>query len=186
MKRLPFLLFFTLPCILHTSCENSRNDKIISESVSHVNQSDVDADGKIFIKLASESGIMEVETAKLALQKARSANVKEFARMMIKDHTRIYNDLKKIATNKHILLPIETSPEQSKLIDELNALSGNRFEENYIRLMILNHKEAVRVFDAGADNPDETVNKFASENVEVLKAHLSSAQSIFNNLILNR
>lgn len=50
-----------------------------------------------FVEEASASGIAEIETSKLALQKSASVDVKTFAQEMINDHTNANRELASIA-----------------------------------------------------------------------------------------
>jgi putative membrane protein len=105
MKKVLILLIILTQAFFYHACNNNKDSKAKKSTVI-ANESDVDDDGKQFMKAAALGGIMEVELAKLAQKQASSPAVKEFAGMMISDHTRIYNDLKKLATDKYILLPI--------------------------------------------------------------------------------
>ena len=183
MKKVLIVLVILVQAFLYHACDNGKKP---AKSTVLVNQSDVDEDAKEFMKAASISGIMEVELAEIAQQKATSPAVKEFAEMMIADHTRIFNELKKLATDKHILLPIELEQEQTDQLNKLKALSGSEFDESYMRLMVRSHEQAVKDFETGARNRDRHVNKLASDKIETLKEHLSSSKSIFNKLIVNR
>lgn len=168
---------------LYHACDNGKNP---DKSTVLVNESDVDDGGKAFMKAASVSGIMEVELAKIAQQHATSPNVKKFAEVMISDHTRIFNELKKLATDKHILLPIELEQEQTAELNKLKELNGTEFDRSYMRLTVRGHEQAVKDFEAGARNRDPQVNKLASDKLETLKEHLSESKSIFNKVIVCR
>src|SRR5436190_3578209 len=55
-----------------------------------------------FIRAAAKSGFLEVRLAKMGVQKAQNASVKALAQRMVDDHTKINDDLKKLATSKGI------------------------------------------------------------------------------------
>lgn len=184
MKKISIVVILLAQAFLYPACNNE--DKRVEKSVLLANESDVDDDAKSFIKAAATGGIMEVELAKHAQQQSNSAEVKDYAAMMLRDHTRIYNDLKKLATDKHILLPIELEEEQKTQVRKLQALKGDAFDENYMRMMVSSHEKALQDYQAGARNRDRQVNKFASEKLDSLKMHLNKARSIFNNLIIKR
>lgn len=183
MKKVLIVIVILVQAFLYHACDNSKKP---DKSTILANESDVDDGGKEFIKAASLGGIMEVELAKLAQQQASSPAVKDFADMMIADHTRIFNELKKLATDKHILLPIELDQQQTEQLNRLKAIDGPKFDETYMRLVVRSHEQALKDYQAGARNRDRQVNKFASEKIETLKEHHSSSQSIFNKLIVSR
>ena len=171
--------------ILHHACNND-SEKKAGKSTILVNQSNVDEGARNFMKLASESGVMEVEFSRIAKQKSRSRAVKEFADMMIADHTRIYNDLKKLATDKRILLPIEMDKSQTGQLNKLKELNGAKFDQAYMRMMVRSHQNAINTYQEGANNRDRDVNQFALKRITLLESHLNSARSIFNKVVLNR
>ncbi len=51
----------------------------------------------------------EVEAGNLARQKSNNAKVKDFAAMMVKDHTAANDTLKSLAASKNITLPSSPS-----------------------------------------------------------------------------
>jgi len=183
MKKVLIVIVILVQAFFYHACDNSKKP---DKSTVLVNESDVDDGGKAFMKAASLSGIMEVELAKIAQQNAASPTVKEFAEMMISDHTRIFNELKKLATDKHILLPIELEQEQIAQLTKLKELNGTEFDRGYMRLMVRSHEQAVKDFEAGARNRDPQVNKLASDKLETLKEHLSESKSIFNKIIVSQ
>jgi putative membrane protein len=183
MKKVLIVLIILTQALLYHACNNQDKNKA-EKSTILVNQSDVDEEAKSFMKAASISGIMEVELAKLAQKQASSSAVKEYADMMIADHTRIYNDLKKLATDKHILLPIDLEPKEREQLERLQKLNGAEFDENYMRFMVTSHEKAVSDFEMGGRNRDRDVNKFASAKIEELKTHLNSARSLFNTVVI--
>lgn len=185
MKKVFIVIIILTQAFLYHACNNQDSSKAEKSTVL-VNQSDVDEDAKNFMKTASAGGVLEVELAKLAQKQAASSAVKEYADMMIADHTRIYNELKKLATDKHILLPIDLTPEESEQLEKLKTRSGSEFDENYMRLMVDSHQKAVATFESGANNRDRDVNKFASAKLETLKMHLNSARSLFNTVVMQR
>lgn len=186
MKKVLIVIIILTQAFLYNACNNNPDNKNIEKSARDANESDVDDGGKLFIKAAAVGGIMEVELAKAAQTQASSPEVKKFADMMISDHTRIYNELKKLATDKHILLPIELEQAQKDDLKKLQELKGPAFDEAYMRMMVSSHEKAIQDYEAGSSNRDRQVNKFASEKIDSLKTHLNSARSLFNSLVISR
>src|SRR5690606_14033261 len=79
-----------------------------------------------FVDRASAAGVAEIETARLALEQGTSAEVKNFAEQMIKDHTAANEDLKEIASRKS--LELSDSPDAMNKVlaagDFLEVLVG--------------------------------------------------------------
>lgn len=186
MKKVLIVIIILTQAFIYHACNNTKDKETTDRSTIIANESDVDEDGKVFMKAAALSGVMEVELAKIAQKQGSSPEVKKFADMMISDHTRIYNDLKKLATDKHILLPITLEADQTAQLNKMKALKGSSFDETYLRMVSTSHQQAIKDFEAGATNRDKQVNNFASDNIEILKEHLKSAQAAFNNVVNKR
>ena len=168
------------------STTSEKKNKNLESSAYLASETDVDQDAAIFLKGASLSSIMEVELAKIAQQKTSNQSVKSFAQMMETDHTRVFNEMKKLATDKKILLPIVMESSGTDSLKALQNLSGSAFDQSYMQLMISSHEASIKNFERGADNRDLAVNKFASAKIDILKSHLNSARSIYNTLDINK
>ena len=72
------------------------------------------SDDTTFAQKAATAGMQEVEHARIATQKSKNAQVKAYAGKLVKDHTAANNQLKSIATRKHIELPSVPSMTQHR------------------------------------------------------------------------
>src|SRR5262245_7227107 len=88
-------------------------------------------DDNAFAMTVAQNGMAEVALAKMALQKSKSTDVKKFAQRVITDHTKVDNELKKIAASKNIELPADAKPEQKQTHDRFMALSGAEFDREF-------------------------------------------------------
>ena len=62
-----------------------------------------------FVEAATEAGIAEVVTGKLALEKTQNAEIKTFAQQMVTDHTQANQKLGDIARKLDISVPDEAA-----------------------------------------------------------------------------
>jgi putative membrane protein len=105
--------------------------------------------------------------------------VKEFGQMMVTDHTKANEQLKKIAQAKSVDAPHALKPEHKAMKDQLSKLSGEAFDRAYIQHMVKDHQEDVAHFrkeSTEASDPD--VKQFASATLPTLQKHLKRAQEI--------
>jgi len=126
-----------------------------------------------FMNDAGPGGVAEVELGRLALERAASAEVKQFARQMIEDHSKAGEKLKELAQQKKVTLSPEILPQAKQTKETLARLSGGDFDRGYVKAMVEMHERDVAAFDAVAKNAvDADVKAFAAETVPTLKHHL--------------
>ena len=124
-------------------------------------------------------GMAEVELGRLAVQKAKSPEVKQFAQRMVADHSKANVELKQLASNKNVTLPAEPNAQQKADKDRLSKLSGAEFDREYMSMMTAGHDKAVAAFEAEARDGRETdVKAWASKTLPTLKEHQTLAKSI--------
>lgn len=132
-----------------------------------------------FFKNAAEAGMSEVEAGKAAQSKATSPAVKEFAAMMVKDHTAANEKLKKIATAKGVELPGGPSMMQKAKEKKTEMHSGESFDKDYIQGQIKAHEDTVELLQKEIDSgKDAEAKAFATETLPKVKAHLEKINKI--------
>jgi putative membrane protein len=132
-----------------------------------------------FIAEAAAGGMAEVELGRLASQKASSSDVKEFGQMMVDDHTKANDQLKKIATGKGVTAPHALKPQDKATQERLSKLSGEAFDRAYMQHMVKDHQKDVALFrkqSTSASDPE--VKQFASSTLPTLERHLQRAQAL--------
>jgi putative membrane protein len=132
-----------------------------------------------FMKEAAQGGMAEVELGQLAADKASSAEVKEFARRMVKDHSQANDQLKQIASQKGVTLPTSLSAKDQATKNKLSKLSGDAFDQAYMSDMRKDHKADIAAFQKeSATGKDPDLKQFASQTLPTLKDHLKQAESV--------
>jgi putative membrane protein len=126
---------------------------------------------------AADDGLLEVQLGTLALTKATSSQVKQFAQMMVDDHTKANNELKALAQTKNITLPTVLGNENQRRYDNLNEKTGADFDKEYMDLMVKDHKDAVDDFEEQAeDGKDAEIKSWAAGKVAALRQHHQMAE----------
>jgi len=132
-----------------------------------------------FAQKASAAGLAEVNLANLALQRASSPQVKEFAQHMVADHTKANQQLIQMANRKNIVLPATMDRKHQDLDRQLGQLRGAEFDRAYMKAMVADHKEAVSLFEGQSKNgKDSDLKELASTTLPTLREHLKMAQDI--------
>jgi putative membrane protein len=128
---------------------------------------------------AADGGMAEVEMGNLAQQKAQSQSVKDFGAQMVKDHSAANKKLKTLALSKNISLPAGPSAAENAVKAKLQALSGQSFDQSYIRNMIKDHEEDIAEFKReAATGEDPDARAFATAFLPMLESHLKQIQAI--------
>ncbi len=128
---------------------------------------------------AASGGMMEVKLGNIALKNASSAQVKQFGKMMVSDHTKANNELMALAAKKNIAIPSVPGNDEQDKIDKLQKEQGKDFDKDYVSLMIDDHKDDISEFKKAVDNvKDAEIKAFAAKTLPILQKHLDKIQAI--------
>ena len=124
-----------------------------------------------FVNKAAVGGMFEVESSKVALDKAEDQSVKDFAQKMIDDHGAANAKLETIAGEQKLQVPADLDAKHKADLDALNAAAAP-VDETYVKLQRAAHAEAVTLFESySQDGDNATLKAFAAETLPTLKMH---------------
>ncbi|MDN3583457.1 DUF4142 domain-containing protein [Mucilaginibacter flavus] len=188
MKR---ILATTLLAALWCGCSQAPKDSVEKADSTNLTKDSADkkhpasfgqeisGDDATFAVKAAAGGLAEVELGKLAQAKAASPEVRDFAAMMVRDHSAANAELTALAKSKHIVLPEKLTDEATKLKAELGEKNGSEFDKAYTDAMIDDHAQDTSEFVRGikvVKYPE--MSAFAKKTLPVLKMHLAAAEKI--------
>jgi putative membrane protein len=154
------------------------NSAVSTDSLSRQVGSAADKTVK-FVQQATLNSYTEVESSKIALQKARNTYVKTFASTLMNDHTAADADLKSLAIAKNIPSDsLATNKDTDEKIKQLTAVTGEAFESIYIQMMIKDHEQAVSLYEQAEASDDEQVKAYAKKYLPMVKLHLKSISTL--------
>jgi putative membrane protein len=131
---------------------------------------------KIFVKKAMQGSIAEVQLGELTLQKSTNDQVKQFARKMIDDHTKLNEQMRPVAQQLGVEIPTEVSKKDKSLMSKMQALSGTAYDQAYIKEMVKDHKQDLSDFHMEALNGH--VKDAATQGSKIISEHLQMAQQL--------
>ena len=132
-----------------------------------------------FLTKVTNSGMAEVQLAKLAQQKATIDAVKNFAAMLEKDHAAVNDQVRTLAGQRNVSLPATPSDDKQKMYSDMEKMTGKAFDKEYISMMVKSHNDGISLFDDTKNNStDIDVKNFADKTLPALKMHLDSAKAI--------
>jgi putative membrane protein len=138
-------------------------------------------DAPTYVPAAAMSDLYEIESSKLAVQRASSPAIKKFAQQMITDHTATTAKLK--ATLKTAKLDI-TPPQaldsrRQGMIDNLKATSAADFDKTYVDQQTNAHREAITLHSGYAeDGENAPLKQLAASAVPIIRHHLDMVQKL--------
>ena len=213
MKRLTTAILITLAMIgLHACKGNKQKEKVetdtflndVKDTVSNVSTGPsapaqpadkehdvhpvtliptVSAKDVEFASAVTNNALNKVNTGKMALEKSTNSRVKNFATMLVNDHTKLGDELSQIAKDKKITLPPLSGMAEMRQADRLAMKQGNDFDKAFLDAMILDEKKALDICSNGTKTcKDASLKAFAIKTLPVLKAHLDSAQNVRGSL----
>jgi putative membrane protein len=138
---------------------------------------DMKADADFAVKIA-DAGMLEVALGKVALKNASSPKVKEFAQMMIDDHTKANAELMDAAKKKNITLPAVMSDKHQQKYNDLAAKKGKDFDKDYMAAMVDGHQDVLDEMKKEADKGnDADLKMWAAGKIATIQHHLDVAKS---------
>ena len=157
-----------------------------SNSPGAMNNMDTSADSsgasmndKMFAKKALAGGMTEVEAGKLAVAQGSSQDVKQFGQKMIDDHTKLGDQLKPIAAKIGVNPPSDLPSKEKKMLASLQGLSGDAFDQAYIKAMLKDHKDDNNDFKMEANMGQyPQLKDAAAQGDRVIQQHLQMIQQI--------
>ena len=130
------------------------------------------AEDRDFLVRAAQGGLVEVESSRIALTRAGSSHVRDFANKMIADHGRISDELAQHVQKRNGMLPSKVDAERQGELDRLQRLDGAEFDRAYIDFQKRAHDDAIRLFEKAAREADDAdVREFASRTLPMLRHH---------------
>jgi putative membrane protein len=133
-----------------------------------------------FAMMAAMGGMAEVEMARLALTKASSDAVKQYAQKMIDDHTTANAELMQIASAKGLTLPTAPDAKHRAMMAKMERLSGAEFDRQYIMMAgHKDHQKMEKLFrDESMRGRDADLKAFAAKTLPVVQQHLQMARDL--------
>jgi putative membrane protein len=160
---------------------------------------------------ASLINLKEIRLGEAAQTNSQNADVQEFGRRMVRDHSRLNARLEKIAQSEGLQLPdtntfyipvtapaekpatqlMQETP-QEKLRDaqldvqSLASLSGTAFDQAYAEAMVAGHHKAMDLFqNASTALSDEDLKKYADRGLRAIRDHYEMAQKLQSRVSTN-
>lgn len=132
-----------------------------------------------FVQKAAASGQFEVESSRLAQDKAQAPAIKQFAQRMVQDHTQANQQLQQVAQSAKMPVPNQLDQPHQQMMQRLQGQSGQEFDRTYIQQQAEAHQNAVQLFQQYAQGGDnQQLQQFAQQTLPTLQQHLDMARNL--------
>jgi putative membrane protein len=193
---LPVVLTAALSFACNAENRNTTDRNPTNEPTTGTSGNTASAGDKDFVEDLGIAGMAEVELGRMAAERAASAEVKQFADMMVRDHSKAGDELKQVASKHSIPMPSALDSKHEELKTKLSNLKGAEFDREYMNAMVQGHQDVVdrlqtrasedrfgdnkgTVKPEGSDNPVEAdINQWAAMALPTVRHHLDEAKRI--------
>lgn len=169
-----------------TQDTSMKKDSMKHDSMKKDNASVLSSSDKKFITETAHGGMMEVELAKLAVDKASSEEVKQYAQRLVDDHSKANDELTQLASQKGVMIAHDEKA-MMKGKDKLSKLSGADFDREFMSMMIKDHTKKVKEFEEVSTKAKDTdVKDWAAKTLPTLREHLQMARDINSKVAMTK
>ena len=132
-----------------------------------------------FVNLAAQTDMTEANLGQQAANKAAAQDVKDFAQMVVTDHTNDYNTLTAVAKKAGLTVPTGLDAQHEKMAAQFEKLNGKAFDRLYAKDMVAGHEAAIAAYDKesrAGQNAD--VKAYAQGDIATLEKHKAAAHKL--------
>lgn len=128
-----------------------------------------------FYQQAMQGNQKEIVAGELAQQQAQDEAVRNYATMMVQDHTAMGQELSSAAGMADAATP---APPPTALAS-LQDASGEAFDDAYMDMMVADHEKTIALFEDAAQNASATQTRTLAANaLPKLREHLEQAREL--------
>lgn len=109
-----------------------------------------------YVQMAASSDMYEIQSSQMAMSRAQTPAVRQFAEMMVRDHTNMSQQLMASAQAAGVAMTPGLLPMHAEMLARLQAMNGAAFEAEYGRQQLMAHEMAVALhsnYAARGDTP---------------------------------
>lgn len=173
MKKMSLLVLMIPVLYFIQSCDDPKN-----KPKNYNYETNVDQGGLKFIDNAIDGGRTEIRLSMIAQRVSTNTRVSNFAKMMVNDHMKALEGLKKLGKKELVDQGDNISGPHKKMIDSISKLAGGEFDKAYMKQMVADHEKTVKLFKEGSENRDNAVQSYAGKILPTIQMHLDSAKAI--------
>jgi putative membrane protein len=134
-----------------------------------------------FVPKAAASDMFEIQAGQLAEKRATNPDVKAFAAMMVRDHTKSSAALKKAIADsgQNITLPTALPSDKQTALNDLTNADVQAFDRRYMEGQVDAHQQALNLLQRYAQDGDvPAIKAWAAATAPTVQQHYDRARAI--------
>lgn len=132
-----------------------------------------------FVTMAAQTDMTEAHLGQMAANQASSQGVKDYAQMLVTDHTADYTQLTAIAQKAGLTVPNGIDAQHQHMIAPFEKLKGKMFDHRYAQEMVMGHDKAIAAYTKESrDGQNADLKAYATQGLPTLEKHKSGAQGL--------
>lgn len=134
-----------------------------------------------YVRMAGASDKFEITEAHLAQQRSHNPRILQYARLMVRDHTKSTAQVKAAVrqTTGHNPPPAMLDGRERRMVADLRATHGREFDRTYVDQQVASHQEALDLHRGYAEHGgDPELRRTAGMITPVVQQHLEMAHDL--------
>lgn len=168
--------FAAVPATARTSPTQQQPPRATGDS-----KAGMDRGSAKFMTEAAQTDMLEMEAAKIAVEKSRNEQVRRFAQKMLDEHQKMSGRMKSAAGGQHPMSGemAQLDRKHARKLDDLRKESGANFDRKYMEMQVEGHRDALKLHQDYAKNGDDAkLKKAANDALPHVQQHLQEAQAL--------
>ena len=121
----------------------------------------------------------EIALGRLAQARAEDRRVRDFGRVLVRDHQAAKQQALAITRSSHIRVDARAMPPQAQRAErQLSRMRGRDFDRMFVHHMVEDHQQDIARFEQQAGSRDRATARYARQTLPHLRRHLELAQSL--------
>lgn len=133
-----------------------------------------------FLMQAQQGANAEIMLGQLAMERGRNPAVREFGQTLVNDHREARREVRDLGRRFGIRPTRDVTPEARQDYDRLASLGGRRFDREFARHMVDDHRHDIAEFRDEAREGHGAVSDLARRQLPTLRKHLDMAFALDN------
>lgn len=136
-----------------------------------------------YLQALHQVNLAEIITGDLAQQKAQNQQVKDLGARIATDHTQLDQAVQSTASQLSVTLPSEPTADQQAVVDQLNNVSGEEFDRQWVTAELAGHVQAIQATQTEiSQGSEQSVVQLAQDALPVLQAHYDALAALAQTL----